>query len=465
MIACVFAWSSCSFALSLDVFETSRDVSRTAIKDIDRPTWSCDVGPLSALLTLEEMIERVLCHDPQLRHAWASAKAQAALVGVKKAAYLPKLNGSSGVTSNRNNTKYEQIGEESSSQGHQRQLDNRLGLSWVLFDFGRREAALRNAKQLLVAANANQDRQLQEAFVVAAQLYYDALAAQGSQIAASKVAALAAENLNAAGAKFAAGAAALSDRLQAQTAYSQASLNEVRSIGALRNAKGLIALRMGLPPQTPLVLAGNLSRLPETQFVKSVDELLEQARNDHPSLIAAKAKLDAAKAGIDESLAIGRPSLSFIANISDVQTNQPMAYQGDSHVRDNSVGLQLNIPLFEGFERSYQVRGAQAQFDASEAELSAVEQRISVDLWTNYQALTVETRSLERTAEWVEQSNESLKIVQGRYSAGVGSMIELLNALSAYAAAEQQHINTLNNWQLARLKLAANLGRLGFWAL
>ncbi len=451
-------------AMAMDVFATERDVSRTAIKDINNSIWSCEFDPVPALLTLEEMIERVLCNDPQTRQAWAGAKAQAALVGVKQSAYLPRLNGSSGITSGRNDTAYEQRGEYS-SHGHQRQLDNRLTLSWVLFDFGRRESALRNARQLLVAANANQDRQLQDAFVLAAQLYYDTLAAQRSQVAATQVANLAAENLKAASAKYEAGAAALSDRLQAQTAYTQASLNEVRGKGALRSAKGLIAMRMGLPPQTPLELAGNLSRRPDTHFVKTVDELLEQARQDHPSLIAAKAKLDAAKAAIDESKASGRPTLSFIASISDVQTNQSIAFNGDSHLRENSVGLQLNIPLFEGFERTYQVRGAQAKFETSKAELLDVEQRISMELWANYQNLNIETRSLEKTAEWVEQSNQALQVVQGRYRSGVGNMIELLNALTAYATAEQQHINTLNSWQLARLKLAASLGRLGFWAL
>ncbi|MNW01456.1 hypothetical protein D3C71_1970920 [compost metagenome] len=88
-----------------------------------------------------------------------------------------------------------------------------------------------------------------------------------------------------------------------------------------------------------------------------------------------------------------------------------------------------------------------------------------MELWANYQTLNIETRSLEKTAEWVEQSSQALQVVQGRYRSGVGNMIELLNALTAYATAEQQHINTLNSWQLARLKLAASLGRLGFWAL
>jgi outer membrane protein len=461
-LACLCALSQS--VIAMDVFATERDVYRTAVKDINGSTWSCEVGSASTLLTLEESIERVLCHDPKTRQSWAIAKAQAALVGVKQSAYLPRLNGSSSITSGRNDTEYEQRGEYS-SQGHQRQFDNRLTLSWVLFDSGRRESALRNARHLLVAANANQDSQLQDAFVLAAELYYDTLAAQRSQVAATQVAVLAAENLKAASAKYEAGAAALSDRLQAQTAYTQASLNEVHRNGALLSAKGMLAMRMGLPPQTPLELAGSLSRRPDTHFSNTVDELLEQARQDHPSLIAAKAKLDAAKAAIDESKASNRPTLSFIANISDLQTNQSNALNGDRHLRENSVGLQLNIPLFDGFERTYQIREAQAKFEISKSEFLDAEQRISLELWINYQTLIIETHSLEKTADWVEQSNLAMQVMQGRYRSGVGSMIELLNALTAYSTAEQQHINALNTWQIARLKFAASLGRLGFWTL
>jgi len=464
VVACLCAFCEWGLAEDLDVLATERTVAQTATQPIDKAPGACESSPVPARLTLEDMIERVLCHDPQARLNWANARAQAAYVGVRQSAYLPRLNANSGITTGRNDTNYDQR-EEYSGRSHKSQVDHRLALSWVLFDFGRRDAALRNARQLLVAANANQDEQLQQTFILAAQLYYDTLAAQNSQIAAARVAALAAENLKAASAKHDAGAAALSDRLQAEAAYSQAALSEVRSNGALVNAKGLIALRMGLAPQTRLELAGSLTQRPDTRFVKGIDELLEQAKQDHPSLVAAKARLNAAKATFDERKAEGRPTLSFVANASDVRLNQSMAFNGDSRTRDNSIGLQLNIPLFEGFERTYQVRDAQARLEAREAEVSDVEQRVSIDLWGNYQTLIIETRSLERTAEWVEQSNQALEVVQGRYRSGVGSMIELLNALTAYAAAEQQHINALNSWQMARLKLAASLGRLGFWAL
>ncbi|PNU10597.1 TolC family protein, partial [Pseudomonas aeruginosa] len=163
----------------------------------------------------------------------------------------------------------------------------------------------------------------------------------------------------------------------------------------------------------------------------------------------------------EESRAAGRPSLALSANLARSHSDQAMAFNGDTRERDRSIGLQLNIPLFEGFEHTYQVRNALARREASEAELADTEQQVSLEVWSNYQSLSVETRSLARTRELVEQSRQSLEVVQGRYRSGVGSMIELLNALTAYASAEDQHIRALGNWQTSRLRLAASLGRLG----
>ncbi|WP_240160507.1 TolC family protein [Pseudomonas bharatica] len=168
-----------------------------------------------ASLTLEVVIEQVLCRDPLTRQAWAESRVFAAQVGVAQAAYLPRIEASSAITHGRNDTAYDQL-DAYSTEGRQRRLEYRLGLSWVLFDFGRREATLHNARQLLLAANATRDNQLQETFLLAAKLYYDTLAAQDSQRAARQVSALAAENLKDASAKYEAGAAALSDRLQAR---------------------------------------------------------------------------------------------------------------------------------------------------------------------------------------------------------------------------------------------------------
>ncbi|KSF44812.1 hypothetical protein AO937_04495 [Pseudomonas aeruginosa] len=389
-----------------DVFGTAGQVAGQAVYDLGGSGLPCRGGPPPTELSLEEAIERILCHDPQTRLAWANAKAQAAQVGIGKSAYLPRLDGRLDASRGYSDMDYRDA-PYLSGDGHRHRRGASLQLSWVLFDFGRRSAALRNAQQLLLAANASQDATLQNTFALAAQAYYDALAAQRSLAASRQVAELAAQNLEAADAKYRAGAAALSDRLQAQTALSQASLAQVRDEGALSNALGVIALRMGLAPDTPLRLSGELEAQPDTGFVKAIDEMLAEARREHPALLAAQARLKAAAASVEESRAAGRPSLALSANLA----------------------------------------------------------RVSLEVWNNYQSLSVETRSLARTRELVEQSRQSLEVVQGRYRSGVGSMIELLNALTAYASAEDQHIRALGNWQTSRLRLAASLGRLGFWSL
>ncbi|WP_318669619.1 TolC family protein [Pseudomonas aeruginosa] len=474
-----------------DVFGTAGQVAGQAVYDLGGSGLPCRGGPPPTELSLEEAIERILCHDPQTRLGGGPGHGRAgprgggapppppppppppappppppppAQVGIGKSAYLPRLDGRLDASRGYSDMDYRDA-PYLSGDGHRHRRGASLQLSWELFDFGRRSAALRNAQQLLLAANASQDATLQNTFALAAQAYYDALAAQRSLAASRQVAELAAQNLEAADAKYRAGAAALSDRLQAQTALSQASLAQVRDEGTLSNALGVIALRMGLAPDTPLRLSGELEAQPDTGFVKAIDEMLAEARREHPALLAAQARLKAAAASVEESRAAGRPSLALSANLARSQSDQAMAFNGDTRERDRSIGLQLNIPLFEGFERTYQVRNALARREASEAELADTEQQVSLEVWSNYQSLSVETRSLARTRELVEQSRQSLEVVQGRYRSGVGSMIELLNALTAYASAEDQHIRALGNWQTSRLRLAASLGRLGFWSL
>ncbi|WP_271408801.1 TolC family protein [Pseudomonas sp. Q1-7] len=448
-----------------DVFGTARQVAERAAHDVGSDGIPCRSGlPPPEELTLEETVERILCRDPQTRLAWASAKAQAAQVGISRAAFLPRLDGSLDGSRSYSDVDYRD-NPYLSGDGHRERRSASLELSWVLFDFGRRSAALRNAQQLLLAANASQDSTLQNAFVLAAQAYYDALAAQSSLAASRQVAEMAAQNFEAADAKYRGGAAALSDRLQAQTALSQASLRQIRDEGSLRTALGVIALRMGLAPDTPLRLTSELDARPDTAFVRAVDELLAEARHEHPALVAARARLEAADARVEESRAAGRPSLALTANLARSHNDQSPAFSGDTRASDRSIGLQLKIPLFEGFERTYLIRNALARREASQAELADAEQQVSLEVWNSYQSLSVESRSLLRTHELVEQSRQSLEVVQGRYRSGVGSMVELLNALTAYASAEEQHTQALGNWQVSRLKLAAGLGRLGFWAI
>jgi len=116
-------------------------------------------------------------------------------------------------------------------------------MSWVLFDFGGRDAGLRNATELLAAALADHDATLQAVFATVAKDYCTAQAAQGVMEASVEIEHGAKESFEAASARVNRGVAPISDALQAQTALAQATFNRARE-GARRLAGG--ARRVGL---------------------------------------------------------------------------------------------------------------------------------------------------------------------------------------------------------------------------
>jgi len=419
-------------------------------------------------LALLDVVEQALCNNPKTSEVWATARAQAAQVGVQRANYLPKVNLVSGISKIHN--------EVTNSQFAFLDQDNRilsrahsLRLTWLVTDFGQRSAKMNQAEALLDAANALHDAALQEVFISAAQAYFDHLSTQAMLGAFEESEKVARESLSAATAKFKAGVGLLTDQLQAQTAYAQARLERTKAEGDLNNAHGTLASAMGVVANTRFSVKSRSNQLEKTDFVTTADQMIQEATEFHPSIIAAKAKLRAAKENIQAVSAEGLPTLTFNAEINrtdQLGQSQLAGVPASNVYTDNSsVGLQVNVPLFEGFARKHQTQSAQAESEVRAAELKRITQQVTLDVWKSYHALISERENLRAAEELVANSREAFAVAQGRYNAGVGNIIELLNAQNAWSNAKQQNIKSLSAWRTARLKLAACMGRVGLWAI
>ncbi len=88
----------------------------------------CATALPATALTAIDAVDLALCNHPQTREVWASARVQAALVGVAKAGWLPNLDASAGAT----RFMYDDASYSRRSAA--------LTLSWLLLDFGQRSA-------------------------------------------------------------------------------------------------------------------------------------------------------------------------------------------------------------------------------------------------------------------------------------------------------------------------------------
>lgn len=401
----------------------------------------CQGLPANTLYGVLEVVDLALCQNPITHEAWANARAQAALVGVAQSDFLPGLDGRLGVS--RVNSSAQNINQSSAS----------LTLSWLLYDFGARSANLENARQLLSAAASTLDATVQSVFLAALQSYYNAQAARAAVTAALESEKASRESFTAAEVRYTVGTGTPADRLQAQTAWSQATLNRIRAEGTLKNAYGTLANVMGLDASQPLRLAEISEARPDATFERDIEALIAEAREYRPDLRAAEAQVKAARSNVDFTRAADLPTLSLAAGPSWLDS-------GNITSHSNSIGLTLTLPLFSGFATTYRLRSAQARAEAVSAQRDNVRLQVALDVWTAYQSLITANQTITTTADLLASAEQSERVALGRYKAGVGNILDLLNAQSALAAARVQRIQAMLDWNISRASLAKAVGTL-----
>jgi TolC family type I secretion outer membrane protein len=395
-------------------------------------------------LHLSEAVDLALCHNPLTRQSWASAKVQAAGVGIARSAYLPDVTAFG--TLQRSEVRNTQ------NEGGFTDLDISLSIDYLLFDFGGRAANVALARESLLAANWTHNNTLQQVILNAAAAYYQLFATQEavqSTLAAEK-SSLA--SLEAARARLKAGTATRADVLQAQTAYSQAQLDSTQAEGDAAAARGILANALGLSAERELRIAPPPDVQAQQVAERAVDELIETAKRMRPDLAAAQAQVRAAESNVVLQRSAARPSISAFGSVGATQTSP------GPDPRSGAIGLQLSIPLFTGYRNTYRTYQAREQVEVELANRDRLASDIALDVWRAYQDLRTQRKSLETSNDLVASAQENYNVALARYKAGVGTITDLLNAQSALVSAELQRIRARYQWNLAKATLAKAIG-------
>lgn len=405
-------------------------------------------GPLG----LAELLDLALCRDPATRAAWAGVKAAAARERQVQAAYGPRLDADAGVDGlvlRRWGGGFPATSDSSAS------ATAGLSLSWLLFDFGGREARFSQAEALRASALAAFADRVQAILLEAGVAYFDLLAAMASEAAARENLRFAENSLAAATARERAGVAVKSDRLQADAAAAQAQLVLRQAEGNLAIARGRLATAVLLPPTTPLAVAAPAPTGDAAMLRQSADALIAEAERLRPDLAQGRANLRAAEAGLGVAEAVRRPSISLGA-----RPTVSFGTQGQD-VASASAGVTLNIPLFDSGGRTAAVAEARAEAERAAANLDAASQGAALDVWQRYQRLAVDSANLDAARRVLASSEEAAALAQGRYRSGLATIVELLNAQAALADARRQEVEAEFNVRTAELQLARAVGRMG----
>lgn len=400
-------------------------------------------------LTLGDALAHTLCKSPSLRQAIAEAAGQSANVELGEVALWPSWNAGVEYSSARN---------FNSSGSFGRTLGASVGVSWALFDFGQRSASLREARLGLSAAMASQGNALLESVREVMRLYGATVVASSALEAATEAEATATQTAAAAQARHEAQVGSQIDRLQAQTAMAQATLERVRAQGTWESARADLVLALGGDIEQPLRLTEWAAWTRPDRDLPELATLRREVRSQHPRLRAVQAQIDALQARLEAVQAQGKGSLSVSASGG---SSRNWGAAGSGNIPTANAALVASIPLFNGRESQAQQAQVLAQKSAKEAEFESVRREVDSRLWQAHQALLTSGQSLRASERLQLSADSAYRVAQGRYRAGVGSMLELLNAQSALADARRQRVTAQVDQLTARTQLGLAAGRAG----
>lgn len=408
--------------------------------------------------SVSDVIRSALCRDPRSRRSWAEIVSASARLGSQYAEFLPSLSSTSAI----------EEGRSQRSIAKQRSLDvddhlsvkqTNVGLTWVLFDGGVRVARASAAEDYLLAQRASHSQALLTVFIDAAQMYFRVVAIQATADA-KREAENAAQNVYRVSAgRHQGGIAPLSDVLQAETAFRQATLDRMQSEGDLQVARGQLATLIGMSANITVPLRPPKLFAPAADDIGEIDALIQRTERLHPSIVAAAAQLSAKKAESKASAMSQLPTISFTTDLSgSIREGDPSLPLKTQYI-EQTVGIQIKIPL-SFVASSYARREALANVAAARADLDNVELKVALDVWTAYQKLKTDVDRYYVTSKLVSASEHSYAIASGRYQHGIGGILEVLNAQAALANARQEKIEVQSSYCSDRLVLSANLGKL-----
>lgn len=386
---------------------------------------------VSGALTLSDLIEIGLCHNPALNRDYMAVKAAQASLGAAKAEYLPAVTATGSLTQSYAKQQHADSERDNPYAGD-------VSLSWLIYDFGGRSARTAQIGAYLDSAEQVYNAALHDTVLAVTNAYFDTLSAQEVLKSAETSLESYRKSYQESARRFELGLSALSDKLLAQTSYEQSKLAVEQAKNTLTRAMGDLAILLNVSPDTTF----DLKRPPRDRDISkletdmSVREMMETALTLRPEIKSRLSDLEAARREVDITRSAALPSLSAKASAGwddNWKYHAPYAYGG-------SIGVSLSVPLFTGFKDTYNL--AKAKFNVRDAEWAVTQVRDSIqnEVWAAYQNYVTAAASYQIAGTVLTSAEENERVAFASYQVGQGSILNLLTATSQLADARREKI-------------------------
>ncbi len=228
----------------------------------------------------------------------------------------------------------------------------------------------------------------------------------------------------------------------------------------------LLKYRMNYPMEQPLAVSGDLSQLRVNE--RLFDEYQEgwdyKNRIEYKMLDTERKLLEL---DVKNKYSYSLPNLSGFANLG-YSTQSPDIgglFKTNTNINDNgfigpdkwysysTFGVTLNIPIFSGLQRTYQVQQSKLALLKVENSFTSLKQSIDLSIQQNTVTYKNSLETLRSQDENMKLAEKVARVTKIKYEQGVGSNIEVIDAESSLHEAQVNYYNALFDAIISKIDL------------
>jgi len=294
-------------------------------------------------------------------------------------------------------------------------------VSQLLTDFGRTTNLVASANLAAKAENQNALATKEQILLSVDQAFYAALQAQAVLTVADQTVKDRQTVSDQIGALF-------RSKLKSELDFSFANVNLAQAKLLLVDAQNnLSATQASLSAVLGYASLQNFQLVEDTTPTaappENIEELISMAFTMRPEILALDFESQSAQRFQKAERDLLFPEIRALGVVGDTPVRNPIisSWYG-------AVGINVNIPVFNGFLFTARSREAALRAQAAQERLRDLRDRIARDVRTCWLNAKAAHDRLDVTQQLLEQANLALNFAQSRYKLGLGSIVELSQA-------------------------------------
>jgi outer membrane protein len=403
---------------------------------------------------LLETFHAAQANDPVFAAARAAQQAGHEKLSQGRSLLMPSVSLNANTTFNKQDSSYQ--GFLAGASGQYNYNSNSYGVTLVQPLFRQQNWQAYSESELQAAqADAQLKIAEQDLIVRVAQAYFDVLIAQDTVGLVGAQKSAISEQLEQAKRNFEVGTATITDTLEAQARYDLTGAQEIA-------AKNNLEIKRNALQQLINATPGDLSHLGkqfklEAPQPADMEKWVDEAQANSLQLAIARASAEIADKEVARNRGGHYPTVDIVANYSKNSTGGVMSNDTTS----KSVGVQLNMPLFEGGAVNSKWREAEANRERARQELENARRSIALQTRQAYLGVVSGISQVQALQQALTSSQSVLDASKLGQEVGVRTNLDVLNAQQQLFSTRRDLYQAQYDYLLSELRLKQAVGTLG----